>query len=347
MRLIRDVDCGSWRIWLEVEIRRVDCPRCHKVKTETLSWLSQSGRQTERFVQRVGRRCREASISSVAEEFGLHWDTVKSIDIQYMQRQLKDHPLEPPAAIGIDEISVRKGHEYRIVVHDLVRRRPIWFGGFDRSGKSMDEFYASLGIDVCRGIRLGVMDMWLAFRTSFQAHCPNGKVAYDHFHICQHLGKAIDLVRRAEYKRVDGAKRRFIKGQRYHLLSNRENLDAKGRLELEALLKVNNRLNKAYLLKESFDQLWSYKSPAWARKFFDGWKKSLRWQRLKPLEKFAAMIDKHWDGIVAMMGMKEKIPMGFVEGMNNKIRTIQRRAYGIKDEDYLRLKVLTMSLPKW
>ncbi len=155
---------------------------------------------------------------------------------------------------------------------------------------------------------------------------PNGKVAYDHFHICQHLGKAIDLVRRAEYKRVDGAKRRFIKGQRYHLLSNRENLDAKGRLELEALLKVNNRLNKAYLLKESFDQLWSYKSPAWARKFFDGWKKSLRWQRLKPLEKFAAMVDKHWDGIVARMGMKEKIPMGFVEGMNNKIRTIQRRA---------------------
>ena len=155
VRLIRDVDCGSWRIWLEVEIRRVDCSRCRKVKTETLSWLSQSGRQTERFVQRVGRRCREASISSVAEEFGLHWDTVKSIDIQYMQRQLKDHPIEPPAAIGIDEISVRKGHEYRIVVHDLVRRRPIWFGGFDRSRKSMDEFYASLGIDVCRGIRLG------------------------------------------------------------------------------------------------------------------------------------------------------------------------------------------------
>ncbi|MBK8803027.1 MAG: transposase [Fibrobacteres bacterium] len=78
-----------------------------------------------------------------------------------------------------------------------------------------------------------------------------------------------------------------------------------------------------------------------------GWKRSLRWQRLKPLEDFAAMIDRHWDGVVAMAGFDEKIPMGFVEGMNNKIRTIQRRAYGIRDEEYLRLKVLTTGLPKW
>lgn len=341
------MDCGSWRIWLDVELRRVDCPVCGMVKTETLAWLAKSGHQSERFVQRVGRRCREASISSVAEEFGLHWETVKNLDIQYMQRQLTDNPIEPPRAIGIDEISVRKGHEYRIVVHDLGRRRPIWFGGDDRSTQSMDRFYGSLGIEVCGGIEIGVMDMWKAFERSFQAHCPNGKIAYDHFHISQHLGRAIDAIRRAEYKRVDSDKRRFIKGQRYNLLSNRENLNREGRLELEQLLKANARLNKAYLLKESFDQLWTYRSATWARKFFEGWKRSLRWQRLKPLEDFAAMIDRHWDGVVAMAAFDEKIPMGFVEGMNNKIRTIQRRAYGIRDEEYLRLKILTMGLPPW
>ncbi|MBK9579095.1 MAG: ISL3 family transposase [Fibrobacteres bacterium] len=269
-RLVRDLDCGSWRIWLDVEIRRVDCPVCGMVKTETLAWLAKTGHQSERFVQRVGRRCREASLSSVAEEFGLHWETVKNLDIQYMQRQLADNPIEPPRAIGIDEISVRKGHEYRIVVHDLGRRRPIWFGGDDRSTQSMDRFYEGLGIEVCGEIEIGVMDMWKAFERSFQAHCPNGKIAYDHFHISQHLGRAIDAIRRAEYKRVDSDKRRFIKGQRYNLLSNRENLDREGRLELEQLLKANARLNKAYLLKESFDQLWTYRSATWAREVLRG-----------------------------------------------------------------------------
>jgi len=332
---------------LDVEVRRVQCPECRGVKTETLAWLAKTGHHSERFAQRIGRRCREASIKSVADEFLLHWDTVKALDIQYMQRQLADNPVKPPRVIGKDEISVRKGHEYRIIVHDLERRRPIWFGGEDRTIKSMDLFYEALGIEACEKIELGVMDMWRAFEQSFQAHCPNGKIAYDHFHVSKHLNTAIDEIRRAEYKRIDGDKRRFIKGQRYNLLTNRENLDREGKFELDRLLKANSRLNKAYLLKESFDQLWTYSSPTWARKFFDGWKKSLRWQRLGPLEKFAEMVERHWDGIIAMAGRKDEIPMGFVEGMNNKIRAIQRRAYGIRDEEYLRLKVLTNTLPPW
>lgn len=344
---MRDLDCGSFRIWLRVEIRRVDCRRCQAVKQETLSWLARTGHHTERFVQRVGRRCREQSVSSVAEEFGLHWETVKSLNIQYMERQLAENPVKPPEVLGIDEISVGHGHEYRIIVHDLKERRPIWFGGTDRSKASMDEFYAWLGPERCEEVSLAVMDMWKAFETSFLEHCPQGRIAYDHFHISQHLSRAIDSIRRAEYKRLDGEGRKFIKGQRYNLLSNRENLDRKGRLELEALLQANNRLNKAYLLKESFDQLWTYKSAAWARKFFDGWKMSLRWQRLKPLEDFASLVERHWDGIVAMATSGRDIPKGFVEGMNNKIRTIQRRAYGLRDEEYLRLKILTSTLPPW
>jgi transposase len=272
------------------------------VKTETLAWLAKTGHHSERFAQRIGRRCREASIKSVADEFLLHWDTVKALDIQYMQRQLADNPVKPPRVIGKDEISVRKGHEYRIIVHDLERRRPIWFGGEDRTIKSMDLFYEALGIEACEKIELGVMDMWRAFEQSFQAHCPNGKIAYDHFHVSKHLNAAIDEIRRAEYKRIDGDKRRFIKGQRYNLLTNRENLDREGKFELDRLLKANSRLNKAYLLKESFDQLWTYSSTTWARKFFDGWKKSLRWQRLGPLEKFAEMVERHWDGIIALAG---------------------------------------------
>jgi transposase len=112
------------------------------------------------------------------------------------------------------------------------------------------------------------------------------------------------------------------------------------------LLVANKRLNTAYLLKESFGQLWDYNTEGWARRFFENWKASLKWQRLKSYEKFARMIGKHWDGIAAYCELETKVPLGFVEGMNNKIRVFQRRAYGLRDEEYLRLKVLTCMLPE-
>ena len=140
--------------------------------------------------------------------------------------------------------------------------------------------------------------------------------------------------------------RKFIKGQKYVLLSHKENLTDEGRKGLRLLLKANKRLNTAYILRESFDQLWDYKSEAWARRFFDNWKAQLRWQRIKPYEKFAEMIERHWDGIAAYCRPENKIALGFVEGLNNKIRVLQRRAYGLRDEEYLKLKILTTSLPE-
>ena len=129
-------------------------------------------------------------------------------------------------------------------------------------------------------------------------------------------------------------------------MSHWENLNATGREALTLLFKANRRLNKAYLLKESFDQLWDYWSPGWARRFFDQWRDALRWQRLEPFEHFARMVAAHWDGIEAYCREENKVPLGFVEGINNKIRAIQRRAYGFRDEEYLRLKILTCMLPK-
>ena len=119
-----------------------------------------------------------------------------------------------------------------------------------------------------------------------------------------------------------------------------------GKKALKTLLAANKRLNTAYVLKESFGQLWSYEREGWARRFFENWRASLKWQRLTPYEKFAAMIDRHWDGIAAYCRPENKVSLGFVEGLNNKIRVIQRRAYGLRDEEYLRLKVLTCMLPK-
>ena len=111
-------------------------------------------------------------------------------------------------------------------------------------------------------------------------------------------------------------------------------------------MAANKRLNTAYLLKESFGQLGDYRRVAWARRFFDNWRASLKWQRLAPYEKFAQMIERHWDGIAAYCRPENKVSPGFVEGLNNKIRVIQRRAYGLHDEEYLRLKILTGMLPE-
>ena len=110
------------------------------------------------------------------------------------------------------------------------------------------------------------------------------------------------------------------------------------------LLKANQRLNTAYVLKESFGQLWDYRPHGWARRFFDNWRDSLKWQRFEPYEKFAGMIEAHWDGIETYCRPDNKVALGFVEGLNNKIRAIQRRRYGFRDEEYLRLKILTFML---
>jgi len=334
------------RIYLEIDVRRVQCKSCGLVKRERLDFLADNPFYTKRFAYYVGRRCRQATIKDIAEELALHWETVKTLEKQYMRAQLAKAGAPGPKAIGIDEISIRKGHTYRIVVSDLVRHRAIWFGGEDRSQKSMAQFYEWLGQKKTRGIRLAVMDMWKPFRNATAAHAPQAAILFDKFHIMSHLGEALDKVRKAEYARLTGKDRRFIKGQKYTLLSNRENLTLEGKKSLKLLLAANKRLNTAYLLKESFGQLWDYSSQAWARRFFENWRASLKWQRLKPYEKFAQMIDRHWDGIAAYCKPENKVSLGFVEGLNNKIRVIQRRAYGLRDEEYLGLKVLTCMLPK-
>ena len=210
----------------------------------------------------------------------------------------------------------------------------------------MDRFYEWLGGKKAKKIRLAVMDMWKAFEKSTRKNVPSAAILFDKFHVMRHLGEALDKVRKMEYARLSGKDRTYIKGQKYTLLSHKENLSLDGRRALKKLLKANKRLHTAYLLKESLGQLWSYQTEGWARRFLDHWKDSLKWQRLKPYEKFAEMIERHWDEVAAYSKPENKVSLGFVEGLNNKIRVVQRRAYGLCDEEYLRLKILTRMLKK-
>lgn len=321
---------------------------CDVVKQEKLSFLAKNPFYTKRFAFYVGKRCQSASILDVAKELKLNWKTVKELDKEYMQEKLNRSGEMKPKVIGIDEISRRKGHTYNIIVSDLEEKRPIWFGGENRSKESMDLFYQELGADKCKNIRLAIMDMWKPFSKSLKEQAPQAAILYDRFHVMRHMGEALDKIRKQEYFRLsdNDQERSFIKGQKYTLLSRKKNLNLDGKRSLKLLLKANRRLNTAYVLKESFSQLWDYQSEIWARKFFDKWKESLKWQRLTPFVEFAELIERHWDGIAAYAKPENKVSLGFVEGLNNKIRVFQRRAYGLKDQEYLRLKVLTCMLPE-
>jgi len=205
---------GNTRIYLEIESPRVRCRSCGKVKQEKLAWLSNNPFYTKRFAFFVGRRCRTSTIQDVARELHLDWSTVKELDKQYMQEQLRRAGTPAPRAIGIDEISIRKGHTHRIVVSDLQRHRPIWFCGQDRSEPSLDLFYQWLRAAKSARVRLAVMDMWKPFRNSTRSHAPQASILFDKFHVMRHLGEALDQVRKSEYARLRGKDRSVIKGQK-------------------------------------------------------------------------------------------------------------------------------------
>ena len=163
-RQVRDLSAGGRRVYLEFELRRVDCPACGAVKQERLDFLSSNSKFTKRLALVIGDLCRTMSTKDVAKRMQMDWHTVKELDKDYMREQVKKAGLPTPEVIGIDEISIGKRHVYRIVVSDLEKHRAIWFGGVDRSEQSLDRFFAFLGPKQALKIRLAVMDMWKAHR---------------------------------------------------------------------------------------------------------------------------------------------------------------------------------------
>lgn len=232
-----------------------------------------------------------------------------------------------------------------MVVSALIRQRPIWFGGSGCQQTDLEQFFAAYGARRGKGIQVAVRDRWKPFRQATRDHAPNAEIVFDKVHIRRHLNDALDAVRRSEYARVQGDTRRFITGSRYTLLSHRDNLMLEGRQAIKALLATNKRLTTAYRLKESFGQLWDSEREGGARRFFENGKSRLRGQRREPFEKFAAMLERHWEGIVSYCKPENTVSLGCVEGWNNTIRVIQRTAYGFRDEDYLAMKIITLCFP--
>lgn len=321
------------------------CPTNGKPTKEALPGILLSRRFTEALADDIGRYADRTSVLEASRQYKIDYKTALAFEKSYLERKKRNAPEAKPTHIGVDEVYLG-GMGWRIVVSDLIARRPIWIGGHDRKQESFEAFFTWLGEEKCKLIKLCVMDMWKPYRAALKKFCPTADVVFDKFHVVAKMSEAMDEVRRNEYARLNGKQRKFIKGQRYNLLANRGNLSQTGRQELDQTFKANRRLYTAYLLKEDFDRLWSYKSPIWMLKFWTSWKEGLKWKRLEPFQKVVLMVEAHWEGIISWCKQENHVPLGFVEGLNSRIRKIQAQGYGYKDIAHMDLKILTCMLPE-
>src|SRR5216683_5115155 len=339
-REVRDLPWGEYTVTVVIELYRVNCPRCG-VKAEKVELLPSKAPFSKRFEEAVGQACESAPVRRVARQFHLPERTVRAIDVRYLQRWAARR--RPPALrqMGVDEIYLGKSQKFLTVVSNLQTAEPLWFGR-ERTEETLDEFFHTHLSAMQRGrIAAACVDMWEPFTKSILKWAPECRIVFDKFHVMQHANRAIDEVRRAEFFRKGGRMRGLVKGKRWLLLTRWTNLDSRKRQLLNELFRINRRVMKAYLLKESLDRLWTYTYEGAALRYLNGWIDQLRWQRLAPFQKLAETLLRHLEGILNYC--RVKVPFGVVEAVNGNIKALLRRGRGYKDLRYLLLKVQRMA----
>lgn len=338
-RTIRDLPILGARTLLHVQRFRVACPTCGP-KLEALPWLDRYERMTKRLTDEVARLCRVLPIKHVAEYFGLHWSTVKRIEKAHLADTLGPVDLTGVEVLAMDEFAIQKGHRYATVVVDPRTKRVLWVGR-GRSREDVRPFFELLGEAGRTRIKAVAMDMNGAYEEEVKAQCPNAEIVYDLFHVVAKYGReVIDRVRVDEANRVqqDRAARRVIKGSKWLLLRNRENLkDEQDRVKLSELLNANRKLATVYVLKDDLKALWSYWHVGYARRFWEGWYRRAIRSRIEPLKAFARRLKERIDG--ALAHCRWQLHTSLLEGINNKIKVIKRMAYGYRDDAYFFLKI--------
>jgi len=263
----------------------------------------------------------------VSRLFGVHWNTVATAVRQAVAYGLEHREIGGILYIGIDELSRQKGHVYVTNVYDLTTRRLLW-SGEGRSKETLQQFFAEHGEALQEAVRGVCCDMWQPYVDVIKEHLPAVTLVFDRFHIVQHLLKAVDQVRIEEARELKKDNPELLKRTRYLWLKNPENLTDSQRARLSHLEKLNLRCNRAYLLKESFRELWTYTQKDDAGKFLKKWFWWATHSRLKPMRDFAWIVRRHEEGILAFF--EERISNGAVEGMNNKAKVVSHRCYGFR-----------------
>ena len=337
-RMVQHLNCWQHLTFLRFMQYRVKCSRCG-LKVEDLPFIERYSRVSVMLGNFVYELCKVMTNKSVGILHDLDDETVKSIDKVKLEEKQANRALDGISALGADEIFVGgKNCLHMISALDGPRGPELIYIGKGRKEKDLKKFWRWFGRKRTKLIKVAVMDMWKGFINSFKANCPGIAILYDKFHVISHLLDALNKVRRHELGHLEQGLKGLLTGKKFILLSRLAHVRGNARVALNELLCASPRLRKAHLLKESFSHLWSYKSKTCAKKFWRLWKDSLKWSRLKPYERFVRMVDKHLDGILAYCD--HKLPLGFVESTNLKAKNVIRRAYGYRDNEYMKLKII-------
>ena len=333
----RHLDFANQMVHLQAQLWRVDCRRCGVV-VEQVSWADRHSGFTMSFEDRVAWLAQRCDKTAISDLMRIAWRTVGAIIERVVARRREPIDWAKVIAIGIDELSYRKGQRYLTLVSDLGSGRILW-SKEGRSAATLEAFFAEIGPEACARIRHAAIDMSEAYAQAIRKWLHNATLVYDRFHVQQLASKAVDEVRRAEWQRLRGTEdARAIKHTRWVLLRNPWNRTPAENERLAALPKENRLLYRAYLLKESLADIYrNLYTPGWARRLMGEWLGWAARSRIEPFRRLARTIKRALDGVLAYFDTGYTTSRA--EGLNNKARLATRQAYGFHSADAVRAMI--------
>jgi transposase len=330
----RHLDTMQFQTILTAAIPRVRCDE-HGVRQIGVPWSEPGSRFTALFEALAIDWLHEASLSAVARQLRLTWDQVSGIQARAVQRGLARRENRSPSAIGVDETSFQKRHEYVTVVNDLEEGIVLHVAD-DRRQEALEGYFEDLGPERCAGLESIAMDMWAPFIAATRAHVPDAdeKIVFDKFHIAQHLGDAVDRVRRQENRELRAQGDDRLVKTKYRWLQNPDNMSHRHWRDFSPLRTSRLKVARAWAIKESAMLLWGYAKRGWAERM---WKRWYGWairSRLEPVKRVARMIKRHWEGVIN--ATTSNVTNARAEGINSKIQWIKRMASGYRNRENFR-----------
>jgi transposase len=340
-RRFRTMPIGSRATFVVLPIPRVECQACGLVRQVKIPFADPRRSYTNSFERYALELSRRMTIRDVAKHLGVGWDVIKDIQKRDLSRRYAKPKLKHLRHIAIDEIAIAKGHRYLTVVLDL-ESGAVVFVGDGKGAKALKPFWKRLRPSRAK-IEAVAMDMSPAYREAVSTNLPEAKIVFDRFHVMKLFNEKLSDLRRALHREAtDVMQKKVLKGTRWLLLKAAENLDEekdeKGRLD-EALA-LNKSLAVAYYLKEDLRQFWEQPGKKFATLFLDGWLKRAESSGIKVLQQMAKTLAAHRSGLLAYYDVM--ITSGPLEGTNNKIKTMKRQAYGFRDKEFFKLKILAI-----
>jgi len=330
---------GSKPTVIQFKVPRVLCFDCGKVRQVKIGFADPKKHYTRAFERYVLELSRHMTIQDVAQHLQVGWDTVKDIQARSLKRRFGKPKLHKLKQIAIDEIAIGKGHRYFTVVLDLLSGAVV-FVGDGKGADALKPFWLRLRRSRAK-IRAVATDMSKAYIRAVRDNLKGVVHVFDHFHVIKLFNEKLSAFRRALYDQLSSAQdRKLLKGTRWLLLKNPENLDS-ARNERERLaeaLRLNAPLATAYYLKEDLRQLWEQPNKRTARRVLRDWLARARASGIGMLEKFADTLEEYQEGVLAYYDYP--ISTGPLEGTNTKIQAMKRQAYGFRDHEFYKLKIL-------